>query len=144
MNSFERACFWPPLVPDGNSFPIATPFVSRLLASLSATCMFAPPHCERSCFCKANSESRKDTTLKALISLWHAAGICVWCEKEKECVTAEFGDGFLAKNQICWRCLQKAVKVRSQQGQPKKAGSTENTEDQQPQSDQRNARRDAS
>jgi len=53
--------------------------------------------------------------MKALISRWFAAATCVWCEREKECVTAEFADGFLAKSQICWRCLQKAIKVRSQQ-----------------------------
>lgn len=55
--------------------------------------------------------------MKTLISRWFAAAKCVWCEREKECVTAEFGDGFLAKSQICWRCLQKAIKVRSQQDQ---------------------------
>ncbi len=39
---------------------------------------------------------------------------CVWCEKEKECVRADFGDSFAGDAQFCWRCFQKAVKVQSQ------------------------------
>ncbi|HQZ64533.1 MAG TPA: hypothetical protein PLY87_05635 [Planctomycetaceae bacterium] len=53
--------------------------------------------------------------MKALISAWNSAGLCIWCEKDKEGVTVEFSDGFLGKGQLCWSCLQKAVKVRSQQ-----------------------------
>ena len=68
---------------------------------------------------------REGQTMKALISERHAKANCVWCEKEKECVTVEFSDGFLAKNSICWRCLQKAVKVRSAQT----AGKTKRTDD---------------
>lgn len=64
--------------------------------------------------------------MKALISRWFAAATCVWCEREKECVTAEFADGFLAKSQICWRCLQKAIKVRSQQEQSDPANKNGN------------------
>ena len=61
--------------------------------------------------------------MKALISQRHEKGTCVWCEKEKECITVEFSDGFLSKNEICWRCLQKAVKVRSQQNADQKPSS---------------------
>ena len=64
--------------------------------------------------------------MKALITRWFASATCVWCEREKECVTAEFGDGFLAKSQICWGCLQKAIKVRSQQDQADAANKTGN------------------
>ena len=64
--------------------------------------------------------------MKTLISRWFAAAKCVWCEREKECVTAEFGDGFLAKSQICWRCLQKAIKVRSQQDKADSEGKSNN------------------
>ena len=53
--------------------------------------------------------------MKALITEWHESGNCVWCEKTTECVTAEFSDGFLAKNTICWKCIQKVVKVKSRQ-----------------------------
>lgn len=54
--------------------------------------------------------------MKTLISAWHEAAECVWCEKEKETVSVEFGDGFLTNSQICWRCLQKAIRVRARNG----------------------------
>ena len=40
------------------------------------------------------------------------ADACTWCERTKECVTASFDDGFLEQVPLCWRCLQKAVRVR--------------------------------
>ncbi|MFN0196151.1 MAG: hypothetical protein ACKVT0_05365 [Planctomycetaceae bacterium] len=46
---------------------------------------------------------------------WQEKGQCTWCEKEKECVSATFEDGFLKNSSLCWGCLQKAVKVRSRQ-----------------------------
>lgn len=49
------------------------------------------------------------------ISAWHESQACLWCEKSRECVTAEFGEGFISQGNLCWGCLQKAVKVRSQQ-----------------------------
>lgn len=49
---------------------------------------------------------------------WSEKDTCIWCEKEKECVTAEFGDSFTGDGQFCWRCFQKAVKVQGQK--PKK------------------------
>lgn len=63
--------------------------------------------------------------MKALISERHTSATCVWCEKEKECVTVEFSDGFLSKSEICWRCLQKTVKVRSGQAVAKSKRSEE-------------------
>ena len=42
---------------------------------------------------------------------------CVWCEKESEGVVVEFSDGFLSRAPLCWKCLTKAVKVRSKQEQ---------------------------
>lgn len=51
--------------------------------------------------------------MKTLITAWHETAQCVWCEKEKEAVSVEFGDGFLSNSQICWRCLQKAIRVRA-------------------------------
>lgn len=42
---------------------------------------------------------------------------CTWCEKDRECVTATFEDGFLKGSPLCWGCLQKAVKVRSREGE---------------------------
>lgn len=64
--------------------------------------------------------------MKALISQWNAVETCVWCEKDKECVTVEFGDGFLRNSALCWRCLQKAVRVRAQQSpaRPSKQSDT--------------------
>ena len=35
--------------------------------------------------------------------------------REKEAITADFADGFLRDATLCWRCLEKAVKVRSRQ-----------------------------
>ncbi len=47
---------------------------------------------------------------------WHDSTQCTWCEKkDRECVTADFGDGFLQKAALCWSCLTKAVRVRARQ-----------------------------
>lgn len=70
--------------------------------------------------------------MKALISERHANASCIWCEKDTECVTVEFSDGFLTKNAICWRCLQKAVKVRSIQTTGKTKRTDEVTAEPQP------------
>jgi hypothetical protein len=45
----------------------------------------------------------------------HESETCTWCERTKQCVTSDFGDGFIRKAPLCWRCLQKAVKVRNRQ-----------------------------
>ncbi|MDB5391200.1 MAG: hypothetical protein JWM11_6846 [Planctomycetaceae bacterium] len=55
--------------------------------------------------------------MEAKITSWHATANCAWCEKDRECVTADFGDGFISHSELCWTCLQKAVKVRSKQDQ---------------------------
>ncbi len=47
------------------------------------------------------------------ISEHHTSETCTWCEKSKECVTADFNDAFIGKAAMCWNCLQKAVKVSS-------------------------------
>ena len=49
------------------------------------------------------------------ITAWHETATCTWCEKQKEAITANFADGFLRDATLCWRCLEKAVKVRSRQ-----------------------------
>lgn len=54
-----------------------------------------------------------------------ASAACAWCEREKETVTADFGDGFIRHAALCWRCLQKAVRVHQRQLQS--ASSTEPT-----------------
>ena len=52
---------------------------------------------------------------------WQESEVCTWCERTKECVTAEFEDGFIKSAPLCWKCLQKAVKVRTrQESQPMK------------------------
>ena len=53
--------------------------------------------------------------MNVTLTAWHETETCTWCERTKECVTADFGDGFIQNAQLCWRCLQKAVKVRSRQ-----------------------------
>jgi len=57
---------------------------------------------------------------------WQESHACTWCEKEKECVSVTFEDGFLKQSPLCWSCLQKAVKVRSRQqdASPTKSLST--------------------
>lgn len=62
--------------------------------------------------------------MKALLTKWHAAETCLWCQKERECVTVDFGDGFITKGKLCWGCLQKTVRVKSETAakpQPKDA-----------------------
>lgn len=49
------------------------------------------------------------------LTAWHAEENCAWCEKSRECVTADFGDGFITAAPLCWKCLQQAVRVRSRQ-----------------------------
>jgi len=49
------------------------------------------------------------------LTAWHEKETCTWCEKSLECVTADFGDGFIRNAPLCWKCLQKAVKVRNRQ-----------------------------
>jgi len=52
------------------------------------------------------------------LSEWRESASCGWCEKDKECVSVSFDDGFLKQATLCWTCLQKAVKVRSRQEEP--------------------------
>ena len=47
---------------------------------------------------------------------------CTWCERTKECVTADFNDGFIKSAPLCWKCLQKAVKVRNRQETKTRSG----------------------
>ena len=49
------------------------------------------------------------------ITAWHESATCTWCEKQKEAINTDFADGFLHDAILCWRCLEKAVKVRSRQ-----------------------------
>lgn len=74
------------------------------------------------CFFQQQRHERRP--MKALLSKWHASETCLWCQKERECVTVDFGDGFITKGTLCWGCLQKTVRVKSQtttKPQPKAA-----------------------
>lgn len=53
--------------------------------------------------------------MKVALTVWHDSATCCWCEKEKECVSTTFSDGFLKDAKLCWKCLQTSYKVRSQQ-----------------------------
>lgn len=53
--------------------------------------------------------------MHATITAWQESAPCTWCEKDKECVIVDFGDGFIRQTNLCWPCLQKAVRVRSRQ-----------------------------
>ena len=58
------------------------------------------------------------------LTAWNENDTCTWCERTKECVTADFGDGFIKSAPLCWKCLQKAVKVRNRQEGGTRAAST--------------------
>ena len=53
--------------------------------------------------------------MKALITAYCEAAKCTWCERDNEGVTVEFDGGFLIKGQLCFKCLQQAVKVHHKQ-----------------------------
>lgn len=65
------------------------------------------------------------------LSNWQESTSCTWCEKTCECVTADFGDGFITTSPLCWKCLQQAVRVHHKQtvtgGNAKPARQTERT-----------------
>lgn len=57
------------------------------------------------------------------ITDWTDKQSCLWCSKERECVTVDFDDSFLQKAPLCWPCLQNAIRVRSRQSlETQKAG----------------------
>lgn len=56
--------------------------------------------------------------MHVILSSFSPSAPCAWCEREKETVTADFGDGFIRSAALCWRCLQKAVRVHQRQTQP--------------------------
>lgn len=58
------------------------------------------------------------------LTLWHSDAICVWCERSTECAAVNFQDGFVKDSPLCWKCLAKAVKVRSQQEAKSPAATT--------------------
>lgn len=62
--------------------------------------------------------------MKVVLSQRAESAKCRWCEKDRECVTATFSDGFLKDESLCWKCLQMAFRVRSIQA----AGSGKATE----------------
>ena len=53
--------------------------------------------------------------MKVVLSDRQVSAKCVWCEKDRECVSSTFSDGFIKQQLLCWKCLQTAFKVRSQQ-----------------------------
>lgn len=61
--------------------------------------------------------------MQVTITAYHDSTTCTWCERGKCCVTVSFSDGFLQSAPLCWRCLQKAVRVRNRQTDGE-AGST--------------------
>jgi len=57
---------------------------------------------------------------------YHESETCTWCEKQGEAVTVTFQSGFLQNAPVCWKCLQKAVRVHHKQqaqAKPTKGGS---------------------
>lgn len=45
----------------------------------------------------------------------HPESTYILCDRTTECVTSHFEDGFVREAPLCWRCLAKATKFRSQQ-----------------------------
>ena len=60
--------------------------------------------------------------MKVVLSQRTESAKCRWCEKDRECVTTTFSDGFLKDEPLCWKCLQTAFRVRSSQTALPKAG----------------------
>jgi hypothetical protein len=63
--------------------------------------------------------------MKALISAYYESAGCTWCNRTAECVTVQFDGGFLLKSELCFKCLQQAVRVHHKQtggGQPADEG----------------------
>ncbi len=53
--------------------------------------------------------------MNVTISSYQENETCTWCEKECEAVTVTFESGFLKNAPVCWKCLQKAVRVHHKQ-----------------------------
>lgn len=53
--------------------------------------------------------------MNVTISSYQENESCTWCEKECEAVTVTFESGFLKNAPVCWKCLQKAVRVHHKQ-----------------------------
>jgi len=51
----------------------------------------------------------------AVIERFNDSTTCTWCEKTGETVTITFTSGFLQDAALCWKCLQKAVRVNHKQ-----------------------------
>jgi hypothetical protein len=64
--------------------------------------------------------------MKVNLSRHHTAAKCCWCEKDRECVSVTFSDGFIKNEPMCWKCLQTAFKVRSRQDQEPANTDSEN------------------
>ena len=58
--------------------------------------------------------------MKTLLTDLHDSAKCMWCEKTAEAVTVQFESGFLKKGELCWKCLQQAVRVHHRQEPDKK------------------------
>ena len=54
---------------------------------------------------------------EAVIERFNESAPCTWCEKTGEAVTITFASGFLKGAPVCWKCLQKAVRVNHKQSQ---------------------------
>ena len=74
--------------------------------------------------------------MRVTLTAWHENDSCTWCERTKECVTVDFADGFLTSAPLCWRCLQKSVRVRNRTNivaeratapEPKRKNTTDET-----------------
>lgn len=63
--------------------------------------------------------------MRALISEYNEAKKCMWCERDNEGVTVDFGESFLSKGPLCFKCLQQAVKVHHKQDKTTKTKTAE-------------------
>ena len=51
--------------------------------------------------------------MKVLITPAPEKAICFWCRgRKKECVSAEFSNGFLRNKPLCFDCLERATRVQ--------------------------------
>lgn len=51
--------------------------------------------------------------MKVLITPAPEKAVCFWCRgRKKECVTADFSNGFLRGKTLCFECLERATRVQ--------------------------------
>jgi len=54
-------------------------------------------------------------SMKCILTDVSSEASCAWCSKKTDCVEASIEATFFKKNLLCWKCLRKALEMRSRQ-----------------------------